>query len=1356
MLKKLFEKIKEKPGLFLLILILFFISIATVKPDFHLLGWDNYSTYFNLKTSIFRTFFATWRHYRGLGVPSDSEATDIFRQVFYLVVSPFAPQTILDQLYIVLSLITGVLVMYFFASYIAKKAKHTQIIHEHQDLLGFFSGLLYLFNLNTLAVFYFPMIMYINRFFTLPTLFFIFTYILYNEKISLKKYLFFAFTILFSSGSYITATVFITVLMAIGIFGVFQKNLKKVMILILFFLGLNLFWLLPFFNYTIQKSKIVQSAPTFIEANEAQLNKPKSFYSLGKQLILYPNFFDTELNNINLTKKLPYHPIVKTLNSFPQNLFFFIFPLLYLSGSMFILFLVKEKRNLLWIPVMIFVFLFLSQKEYSVLGILYSLLDKYVPYFGVFFRFGDTKFHSFIAFPGSIAGAIALLYILHFVNKAAKHTESVIKYFVIGIAIVSSVFVFKDYFNGRLLGFFMYSKIPQAYFDIASIINNDHGNFRVAHLPFDKDGYWKTYEWGMMGSAFFEFLMDKPFIDKTFEPASAENARLDEKMYGLIDNFQAASENNSHQQKADDFYRLMKQVGVKYLILDETVNPQMYPKGVTLWGKFNLADSKSLVKRLESMNLLTKISSYQVNIQEYMDLYEKVGELQNTDIENVKKNPFFTITLYTLNESDPEIGYMQKARPLDPTIQEGFDQNTHYVQSDSPALYETYPFRKKDLGIDMTGGKTTMELPNMVGTNLNYFAELPSVLHPGQKAQVQIEVYAKVINNALILSFYQLNAPSINGISNREKIKEISAPLAKVQKGLSVSNALRNYVSNWQILPYGQINNLRLQIGDTILPLPYGVGTAEKYAGSLVVSQGDMKISLLQQNEKEILVDPDELALTENPNCFGDALENYQFSHGKTRGKFTVSSQNGTTCFWKGLKQIMNGKSNHIEIALDVKGTNENLDNQYKETSVNSSKPVLKQVVQNLPKPNFIYICLKESSIDQCFNTHTKTDIEGEKKIVIAPDKRVTSDDLVLSFALSNLTYQKQTFAINRLGLSLFNPVLEDTITVTPRYGVLVRNISSPDKKIVVQFNTPLNYFSYYQNNTNDGYFLSNAACDRSKGYRTFRQMNGILVSYLENCDNTVSEPLRFGSNNLYLWLIQYNVASGKYPKFMLDDGFNSYVNKFVSLDQGYPNIKEFKTFQNPEFFADKNVTAQKLENLVYRNAYVWIPPQPEAGDERNKSFMVNQYSENEGLFAIKDFNVMQVPNTWNDLVLYPGNNNLDFGTPDNLEYQNILPSLWSLTVHSSSQEKNIELFFNEAYDRQWGVYKSIPDLLLGNKAEVSHTKCDGYANCFELKPETGSYYIFYWPEKLNFLGWFGVLAVLIIFRRCLKDGPCK
>ena len=305
------------------------------------------------------------------------------------------------------------------------------------------------------------------------------------------------------------------------------------------------------------------------------------------------------------------------------------------------------------------------------------------------------------------------------------------------------------------------------------------------------------------------------------------------------------------------------------------------------------------------------------------------------------------------------------------------------------------------------------------------------------------------------------------------------------------------------------------------------------------------------------------------------------------------------------------------------------------------------------------------------------------------------------------------------------------------------KNIFTVDKpqKLKISFSLPLNYYSFYQG-SKDGFSLSNGLCSQPNSYRTFRQIDK-LISYFENCDNNLFQSLDFDSNNSYLWSVDYNLGSGKFPRFNLGDGFNSYTNQILSLNQGYPDIHGFKESQNLEFFANKQNILNKILNLELTNTNIVLFSNSTVSDQKKKNFMIAQDSENEGMAVYNNFNIVQIPNTWINLSIGPENNLYSINQTDNIQFKKILPSFWKINMDSSSMENKI-LLFNEGYDKQWGMYDSFIDLLIGKKAIGNHYKCNGYANCFEVRLPSSQFYIFYWPEKLYVLGW--VLTLLTIF----------
>ena len=99
---------------------------------------------------------------------------------------------------------------------------------------------------------------------------------------------------------------------------------------------------------------------------------------------------------------------------------------------------------------------------------------------------------------------------------------------------------------------------------------------------------------------------------------------------------------------------------------------------------------------------------------------------------------------------------------------------------------------------------------------------------------------------------------------------------------------------------------------------------------------------------------------------------------------------------------------------------------------------------------------------------------------------------------------------------------------------------------------------------------------------------------------------------------------------------------------------------------------------------------------------------------------MIELPTDWYSLRLEPNNNDLTYYLPEtSYSEKSILPSLWSVKfediLSSDVENKSSMLYFNEGYDKDWGLYDNLLSLILGNPISRS-MRCDGYANCFEIK----------------------------------------
>jgi hypothetical protein len=244
------------------------------------------------------------------------------------------------------------------------------------------------------------------------------------------------------------------------------------------------------------------------------------------------------------------------------------------------------------------------------------------------------------------------------------------------------------------------------------------------------------------------------------------------------------------------------------------------------------------------------------------------------------------------------------------------------------------------------------------------------------------------------------------------------------------------------------------------------------------------------------------------------------------------------------------------------------------------------------------------------------------------------------------------------------------------------------------------------------------------------------------SCYNELFAQVPFDSSRFLLWSVDYSLLSGKYPKFMLKDKYSTYINEYLSVFQGYPDIPGFRSLVQADLLPKSEIAAG-VQNSTLANSYTVFSPQLEINDTRPKQFTLHQDSENAGMFSLSAFNVMEFPDAWQNLMLVPADNRIIYNGGEKYSFRELLPSLWRVDMITSGKSL---LKLNNGYDTGWKAYTSVWGLITGlNPVEV-HQKCDGVANCFEI-PGSGveTVYLFYTPERLSFLGWVLTVTGIIL-----------
>ena len=1323
-IKRWFAFVKTHPGFVLLVTIVSIVLYVSFKPGLYILGWDNYSSFFDLPSTIWKTLFATWRAHRGVGVPSDTEVVDVFRQIFYLLVSPFIAESLLEQVYMLGAFVVGTVSLYWFAYLLL--AKH--FAHKSRwwvDCGALVAALFYMFNLNTAATFYFPIITYVNRYYALPVTFLLFLHVFEHKKHSYWQLLLFGMVIIFMSGSFITGTIFITTFLALSVFSFFETSWKKALMVIFLFLGLNFFWILPFASYTLEKSGIIRLAPTFIEANELQLNKNPGFFALDKQLSLYSSFFESKYQLAASDTEVYMSDLPERTSKGLGLWVLYGFPFLYLVGSFTILLKLKSQKRLIWIPVLILGFLFLSLNEYWWGGGVFKWLSETIPYFKVLFRFGDTKFHPYIAFAGSMGAAVGLVNIFSY---AKRHTKWLM-WGTLGVILVSNGFLYQHYWQGNLIGLFMYNDLPSAYKESAKVINNDPGNGRVLHLPFVANGYWRSYTWGPNGSAFFHYLLTKPYIDKTFEPASQENAAIDIQVASLLEGMQHISSFDLLQSRMEEFYQFLRHTGVEYIVLDESVSADIPSRGIRYWGVYNYSDAKRAVDWLIEYKQAEQLQEFTIPPIQY-------GSVQNTTAA-------VSLRLIKIKETYPQISFLPSVTKVDSHLTTPVsltsELNTDFMQKDAASIL--YPFFRTDAILETIGDTLTYQLAP-AAQDEKYILKTTDTVNPSYV----IELTGRKEKTTSIISFYKHDFPTINGKEYKTKFKDILIPTSLLTN--STYNTIADqFANNWHILGSTGIGSLRLAIGKTVVPISRDLTEQETHLAFVTVHESKVPISVLVYKDSVPLPEKEFVTTTE-PNCFGDKLAGFSYSLDTTQG-VKLTTKNGSTCLVKYLNELGADEISHAELGMDLVIDGTDLDSSSSQIPT-SVKPQLTREITNLPKPVAVRVCLKQSDIDDCLNSHNVIVTTADTHIYIPFDTLLRKKTTLLAFvAASTVGQQEVTVVAKDLQLYRFKTIANETIDVGPTRFETTMALPAHQP---IQITIPKTFspFSYFAGPTS-GFYMSTKPCETTPGYRTYRKYYETWFSYVQNCANQLSHEQVFNSSNFLLWTINYNLLSGSFPKFVLNENTLDYKDEYVSINQGYPDIPGFLSLQSRS--ADRLFQKQPLTDFIkplpFQTAYTFVGPKPEYTDEHRKVFTLQQYSGNEGLVALRGFELLDLPNNWKQLALTSTEATSTYAVPTNASFEKVLPSLWKVTVNVDSK-KPLLLLFNEGFDRQWELFKGPLLAATGWGDKTKSQKCNGFANCFEFIPDEGThtYYIFYTPERLSFLGAVATLVALFLWVR--------
>ena len=578
----------------ILLLLCLFISFKAYTPNTFLTGWDTLHPEFNFPLN-FKRLINIWHSEQGLGaIPAHAQVSELPRIFILWLFSFIFPLNFLRYSYIFLCFIAGPFGIYFLIKKIFQKS-------INKNLIAFLSSLLYIFNLSTIQQFYVPFEMFPTQWAFMPFIL-LFSLKFLTEKKNSKNLIFFSlFTILAAPQAYASQlfyAFFIIYSLFLIIYSFLKpKKLKKSLILILFTLLLNAFWLIPNLFYILSSSQLPQQNHDNRLYSQEYLLKNRKNGTLSDSTIIKGFYFDWSAFNFS---KNTFKKLMPEWQQHLQNIDILIIGYLIFilsTISLIISFLKKNKLFISLSPFFIIPFILLAN-QVPPFSYLFNFLIRNST-IKESFRFIFTKLSILLLF----ALVLFFSYFLNFIFKKIKTKKSKIIFsFIITISLIIYAF---PLLQGKLISPIVKIDIPQQYFESWQFMKKQDDG-RVLTLPLNQSSGWQYYSWNYQGSGFLWFNLKQSLLDRDFDRWNHYNEQSYRELF-----------NSLYSQDLQQFTKSLQKYQIKYIIWDQNL--------INSAGKNNdqitfKNESEKFIKDLKEQNTLKLIKQfdsifiYQTNI----------------------------------------------------------------------------------------------------------------------------------------------------------------------------------------------------------------------------------------------------------------------------------------------------------------------------------------------------------------------------------------------------------------------------------------------------------------------------------------------------------------------------------------------------------------------------------------------------------------------------------------------------------------------------------------------------------------------------------------------------------------------
>jgi|GEM_PF-6449393 len=584
--EKIFSFLKAHWGWFFLLLVTFVICAINFHPGTYIVGNDNFSPEINPEITIERSIFSpAWRDYRGLGLASDTEQSDLFRTIVFAATQLFVTHEVSSQLYRFFAIFAGVIGVALLVKDLFKRMG----LSKYRQTGILFGGLTYLFSLLTYSIFYFQTALFVAAWAFFPIFLYFSIEYLFNHKRHGIIYL--GISYLFLSTAALTLTMMLVLLIVWVIFlGIYvllakkkevefepekpQTELKKrsLVVAIVIFV-LSSFWLLPAVPYFLNNSGNLQSSvinravtPNFIE-NEASYN------NIDNTMRFAFSWMDTKLDGVNYAfpaRDYFNNPFVKAVSYIP----------LILAALGLFYGLKRRKYALALVGLVYLLGLFLVTGRNSPFADVYVWMQDNIALFRQVLRWQSSKLWPFLIYPLTLLvplGVVAFSKLIIIPLPSDKNKLDIVVTWASKLAfllLVLSPLAIAGY--PLATGVFTLPRyqltIPTAYTKLADYLKKTDNSGRIWQLPEANTLYFRNHNWaspdqqfdinagpGFWGSTFLNYLVKNPILDKSLVVGSPSGESA---VYDLIDSMYA--------QDPNVFPNLLHKYDVKYLLLDRS------------------------------------------------------------------------------------------------------------------------------------------------------------------------------------------------------------------------------------------------------------------------------------------------------------------------------------------------------------------------------------------------------------------------------------------------------------------------------------------------------------------------------------------------------------------------------------------------------------------------------------------------------------------------------------------------------------------------------------------------------------------------------------------------------------------